>query len=63
MANKTKTAAPITAVAKLYGRCLMVTVGTEVIEVKVMGDKQPATEARERLLAAFDAMGIAIEEA
>jgi hypothetical protein len=50
----------IARVAKLYGRCLALTVGTETIEVKVMGDRADAGKARERLLTAFEAMGVAV---
>ena len=65
MAQKKK-AFPITAVAPLYGRCITVALGNpplEHIELKLMGEREQATETRNRLLAAFALMGIPVEEA
>jgi len=44
-------------VAKLFGRCLTVTVGGEAFEVKVMGERLVATVRREQLIAALVAGG------
>ena len=54
--------APITGVAKLYGRCLSLTVGDTVVEVKVMGDKSVAADQRTTLIAALATMGVAVDD-
>lgn len=58
-----KVAAPraakkIVTVAKLYGRCLELGVGKDIIEIKVMGPRDDAAESREKLITAFAAMGV-----
>jgi len=50
---------PLMTVAKLYGRCLTVTVGGEAFEVKVMGERPIAAARREQLIAALVAGGAA----
>jgi hypothetical protein len=42
-------------VTKLFGRCLSFQVGTQTIEVKVMGESATASPARELLLIALEA--------
>lgn len=58
----TTKAAPITEVTRLYGRCLTLTIGAIVVEVKVMGDKGVAAAQRDTLLAALAEMGVPVKD-